>query len=69
MQLCFKDAPAKEWDELFPDASPEAIDLLRHLVQWNPGKSSRTCLSLCLVALIFYALHSKWCNLAMVTYR
>ena len=38
MQLCFKDAPAAEWNEVFPDASSEAVDLLSHLVQWNPGK-------------------------------
>ncbi|CAL5229892.1 g13307 [Coccomyxa viridis] len=35
-KLCFKDAPAAEWNEVFPDASSEAVDLLSHLVQWNP---------------------------------
>ena len=38
MQLCFKDTPATDWAQLFPDASRDAMDLLSQLGQWNPGQ-------------------------------
>jgi len=38
MQLCFKDTPATDWAQLFPDASRDAVDLLSQLGQWNPGQ-------------------------------
>ena len=39
VQLCFMETPATDLKELYPDASAQEVDLLTHLIQWNPGLS------------------------------
>ncbi|CAK0784276.1 hypothetical protein CVIRNUC_007480 [Coccomyxa viridis] len=36
-KLCFMETPATDLKELYPDASAQEVDLLTHLIQWNPG--------------------------------
>ena len=40
VQVLFADCAPVPLSHLLPDASPAALGLLQHLLQWNPGESS-----------------------------
>jgi len=44
--MAFHEYPAKGWKEIMPNASPEARDLVKGLVQYESGRrmSAKDCL-------------------------
>lgn len=36
-KLIFKPSPGKGWEQLLPGVPPAALDLVRGLMQYNPG--------------------------------